>query len=31
MSKVDELKVRFPKVTNATFTKMVEFDFTGTH
>jgi hypothetical protein len=31
MSKVDELRVRFPKVTNATFTKMVEFDFTGTH
>jgi hypothetical protein len=31
MSKVDELRVKFPKVTNATFTKMVEFDFTGTH
>lgn len=31
MSKVDELRARFPKVTNATFTKMVEFDFTGTH
>jgi hypothetical protein len=31
MSKVDEIRTRFPKVTNATFTKMVEFDFTGTH
>jgi hypothetical protein len=31
MSKVDELRVKFPKVTNATFIKMVEFDFTGTH
>jgi len=31
MSKVDELRAKFPKVTNATFTKMVEFDFTGTH
>ena len=31
MSKVDELRAKFPKVTNATFIKMVEFDFTGTH
>jgi hypothetical protein len=31
MSKVDELRTRFPKVTNVTFTKMVQFDFTGTH
>ena len=31
MSKVDELRAKFPKVTNATFIKMVEFDFTNTH
>jgi hypothetical protein len=31
MSKVVELRAKFPKVTNATFIKMVEFDFTGTH
>jgi len=31
MSKVDEIRTRFSKVTNATFTKMVVFDFTGTH
>jgi hypothetical protein len=31
MSKVDEIRLRFPKVTNVTFTKMVGFDFTGTH
>jgi len=31
MSKVVELRAKFPKVTNVTFIKMVEFDFTGTH
>ena len=31
MSKVVELRAKFPKVTNVTFTKMVGFDFTGTH
>jgi hypothetical protein len=31
MSKVVELRAKFPKVTNITFIKMVEFDFTGTH
>lgn len=31
MSKVDELRTKFPQVTNGTFIKMVQFDFTGTH
>jgi hypothetical protein len=31
MSKVVELRAKFPKVSNVTFIKMVEFDFTGTH
>ena len=31
MSKVDELKAKFPKVNNGTFLRMVQFDFTGTH
>jgi hypothetical protein len=31
MSKVDELRTKFPQVTNGTFIKMIQFDFTGTH
>ena len=31
MSKVDELRAKFSKVNNATFIRMVQFDFTGTH
>lgn len=31
MSKVDELRAKFPKVNNGTFLRMVQFDFTGTH
>lgn len=31
MSKVDELKAKFPRVNNGTFLRMVQFDFTGTH
>ena len=31
MSKVDELRTKFPKVNNGTFLRMVQFDFTGTH